>query len=153
MNRALYTILQLTWGIPQTLAGLFVFLLNIGCPHKMFHGAVCTSWKLKKSLSLGMFIFVTDDPFFFYEDLKGRLTYDEFFTMLAVHEYGHTIQSLMFGPLYLILVGLPSIIWADRPSLVNKRMRDKISYFSVFPEDQANRLGEKFTGLKSPGRI
>lgn len=28
------------------------------------------------------------------------------------HEYGHTRQSLMLGPLYFIVIGIPSILWA-----------------------------------------
>lgn len=27
------------------------------------------------------------------------------------HEYGHSIQSRIFGPLYLIVIGLQSAIW------------------------------------------
>ena len=149
----MYTLLQLTWGLPQTLMGLVVFLLNVRRPHRMFSGAVLTSWKLKQSLSLGLFIFVSDDPFYYYQSQKKRYSYDEFFGMFAVHEYGHTIQSLMFGPLYLLIVGIPSLIWADLPALIDMRVRKRMSYFSIFPEKQANRLGEKYTGMKSPGMM
>ena len=70
---------------------------------------------------------------------------------LKVHEYGHTIQSLVWGPLYLITVGLPSVLWATLPPMKKLRKEKKISYFSVYPENQANRLGERFTGIKSIG--
>ena len=61
---------------------------------------------------------------------------------LVVHEYGHTIQSLILGPLYFLIVGLPSVIWG----MVKKPEQ---SYFSFYTEKWANHLGEKFTGKKS----
>ncbi len=36
MKKILYTILQLTWGFPQTLAGFIIFLKNRDCLHKKF---------------------------------------------------------------------------------------------------------------------
>jgi hypothetical protein len=66
--------------------------------------------------------------------------------MLMIHEYGHTIQSLIFGPLYVFLVGIPSIAWSFLPVFVRKRECNKISYFSAYPERWANKLGEKITG-------
>ena len=106
----LYTLLQWTWGFPQTLAGFVYFLLNIKQKHYFFHGSLVTLWKSKSSLSLGAFVFVSDDPFFYYQDYKNQYDEKTFSNMLLVHEYGHTIQSLFFGPLYLLLVGLPSIL-------------------------------------------
>ncbi|MCU7947074.1 MAG: hypothetical protein KZQ72_10615, partial [Candidatus Thiodiazotropha sp. (ex Cardiolucina cf. quadrata)] len=32
---------------------------------------------------------------------------------VLLHEYGHYLQSLLLGPLYLPLIGLPSICWAS----------------------------------------
>ena len=60
----LYRLLQCTWGLPQTLAGAFVFILNRECTHYSYKGSIVTEWKSKSSLSLGMFLFVSDDPFF-----------------------------------------------------------------------------------------
>jgi len=150
MKKVLYTIIQLSWGLPQTLVGFIIFLINRKCQHNNFYGSVCTSWKLKASMSLGLFIFISDDPFFYYEHERKNFSEEEFYTMLAVHEYGHTIQSLIFGPLYLLVVGAISMIWAELPYFVSKRAKQNISYFQAFPENQANLLGEKFTGLKSP---
>ena len=147
----LYRLLQLTWGLPQTLAGVIVFVLNRNCRHYSYKGAIVTEWKSKSNLSLGMFLFVSDDPFCYYP--KYRREYDEehFSKMLMVHEYGHAIQSLIFGPFYLLAVGIPSIAWSFLPVFVRKRERKKISYFSVYPERWANRLGEKVSGEPSIG--
>ena len=150
MKKIWYIMLQIVWGFPQTLLGFIVFIITIKCPHNYFFGSICTSWKWKGSISLGLFIFVSDDPFYYYQSQKSKYTYDEFFSMLVAHEYGHTIQSLIFGPFYLLVVGIPSILWSRLPIFRKKRVKEKKSYFAVYPENQATKLGEKFTGLSFP---
>ena len=102
-------------------------------------------------MSLGMFLFVSDDPFFYYPEHRIKYDEDVFSKMLVVHEYGHTIQSLLFGPFYLFTVGIPSLVWSFWPAFVKKREQEKISYFSVYPERWANQLGERTTGDISIG--
>ena len=148
MKSVLYFIWQWSWGILQSALGLIVFLFHIRDKHYFYHGAVITEWKSVSSVSLGMFVFVTNEPFF-YEKLKNEYTAEELSERLLVHEYGHTIQSLILGPLYLIVIGIPSTLWGFLPSLNNKRKTDGISYFSFFTEKWANVLGEKVTGRKS----
>ncbi len=145
--RVLYTVTQCTWGILQTFIGFINFLMNIDAPHFWYHGAVITKWKNKSSVSLGMFVFVTDEPFF-CEKLP-EYSREELSSRLLVHEYGHTIQSLIFGPFYLFLIGIPSTLWGFLPSLNKKRQEQQISYFSFFTEDLANKLGEWVTKEKS----
>lgn len=53
------------------------------------------------------------------------------------HEWGHTKQSLILGPLYLIVIGIPSIIWAS----VHKKIAPDTSYFNFFTEKWADELG------------
>lgn len=140
----LYILIQCTWGIAQSLLGAILFLLNAGQKHHLYHGAVVTVWKAKSSISLGMFVFVADEPYF-YEKLKENHSMDELSKRLLVHEYGHTIQSLILGPLYLIVMGIPSTLWGFLPSLNRQRQQQHISYFSFFTEKWANHLGEKVT--------
>lgn len=125
----------------QSTAGFVTFLLNIREKHSFYHGAVVTEWKLKSSVSLGMFIFVTKYP---GEDFKR---------MITVHEYGHTIQSLILGPLYLLVIGAPSALWAGIPAFSRMRRRRQMSYYRFYPERWANHLGEKVTKEKSMGNI
>ena len=106
----------------QTLLGSIVLLLNIRNKHFWYHGAFVTVWESKSSVSLGMFIFITDEPYF-YEKLKDTYTKQELYNRLLVHEYGHTIQSLILGPLYLIVMGIPSTLWGFLPSLNKKKKR------------------------------
>ena len=152
MKTILYRIVQCTWGILQTALGAAVFLLHRNCPHFTYHGAVVTRWSNPSSVSLGMFVFVTETPFF-YEKLKEDYTEAELSRRLLVHEYGHTIQSLILGPAYLIVMGIPSTLWGFLPSLNRRRREEQISYFSFFTERWANRLGEAVTGETSMGYL
>lgn len=145
--RYLYWFIQITWGILQSLLGVILFIIHLKDRHYLFHGAIVTEWKGKSSVSLGMFIFITDEPYF-YEKLKNDYTKEDLSARLLVHEYGHTIQSLIFGPLYLILMGIPSTIWGFLPYFHSKR-KSGVSYFSFFTEKLANTLGEHVTKQKS----
>lgn len=152
MKVFLYRLIQCTWGCLQTLLGLIVFLMNFSCRHYAYHGAIITEWKNPSSVSLGMFVFVTANPYFAkrYED---TISAEELSRRLLVHEYGHTIQSMLLGPLYLIVMGIPSTVWGFLPQLAKKRAEEKVSYFSFFTEKWANRLGEWVTGEPSMGEL
>lgn len=50
------------------------------------------------------------------------------------HEYGHCIQSRILGPLYLIVIGLPSIMHAWLCRCKNH------SYYDFYPEKWADKL-------------
>lgn len=60
------------------------------------------------------------------------------FNITLKHEYGHSIQSLYFGPLYLLIIGIPSLINNLR-ARYDKRVYD--TYYSRYPEKWADRLG------------
>src|SRR5699024_1549752 len=105
-----------------------------------------TEWNVKSSMSLGLFVFVTSEPYF-AKKYEGQINIEELSKRLLVHEYGHTIQSLIFGPLYLIVIGIPSTLWGFVGA--KKRKDEQIPYGAFFTESWANRLGEKVTGEKS----
>ena len=92
-----------------------------------------------------MFIFIPPKARFYNPD-KYDLKAEEIRERLLVHEYGHTYQSLILGPLFIPVVGIPSVIWG----MVKKPGQ---SYFSFYAENWANHLGEKFTGRKSMENI
>lgn len=58
-----------------------------------------------------------------------------------IHEYGHSIQSVWLGWLYLPLVGLPSLI---RSIIWKKSKRESENYYKGFPENWADKLGKKY---------
>ena len=82
--------------------------------HYFYHGAIITERNVPSSVSLGMFVFTTTNPM---KDkrTKNKIPDEELSKRLLVHEYGHTIQSLIFGPLYLIVMGIPSTLWGFLP--------------------------------------
>ncbi|MBR0082084.1 MAG: hypothetical protein IJP98_05040 [Clostridia bacterium] len=142
----LHPVLQWTWGFWQNALGGLLTLALWRRPHERFFGAVVTHWRLRGSMSLGMFLFlgrhaqaVADDPA--AGDYKRRV---------LVHEFGHSIQSALLGPLYLPLVGLPSLLWANLPACRRYRRRHAVSYYAAFPENWANRLGRRATALPAP---
>jgi hypothetical protein len=128
MRKPIYTALQFTWGLPQTLIGSAVYLMHRKDRHENFGNAKVTYWNRPGGLSLGRFIFIP---------AKGE--------SLLKHEYGHTIQSLILGPAYLPLVGLPSILWHRLPYFRNKRKITGKDYYSVIFENTANKLGSHYT--------
>lgn len=148
MKKLLYYFCQFTWGIVQSLLGFMMFLLHIKDKHYTYHGAIITQWKNKSSVSLGAFVFITSTPYF-SEKYRNKISEKELSQRLLVHEYGHTIQSLILGPIYLLIIGIPSTIWGFLPSLNKKRREKRISYFSFFTEKNANYFGEKVIGEKS----
>ena len=146
MKSILYKIWQCTWGFLQTALGFAVFLMHYNNKHFYYHGAIVTIWEPKTSVSLGLFVFVTSEPFF-AEKYKGQIDAEELSDRLLVHEYGHTIQSLILGPLYLIVIGIPSTLWGFFGG--KKRREQQIPYCVFFTEKWANHLGEQVTGRKS----
>lgn len=110
-----------------------MFLVLIRRKHFIYRSCVATEWKRPQSLSLGIFIFVSDK-------LEGRLREE-----IIIHEYGHTVQSIILGPLYFPVIAIPSAVWCMTPALEKRRMKRGISYYSFYPERWANRLGSRVT--------
>lgn len=148
----LYLLVQSTWGIVQSLLGLLVFLFHLKNKHYFYHGAIVTEWEGKSSVSLGIFVFVTNEPYF-YNKLKDSYQKEELKEMLLVHEYGHTVQSLILGPLYLFLMGIPSTLWGFLSCCYKLRKEKGVSYFSFFTEKWANCLGERVLNKESMGNL
>ena len=143
IRKFFYVLFQCTWGFPQTLVGLIVFLANIRRKHFFYHGSVVTVWDSGSSVSLGLFLFVTRNAFGIVSR-RGAARRVDLSRELLVHEYGHTIQSLVLGPLYLPVIGLPSVLWATRPKNIALR-RAGMPYSAYWTENSANRLGERAT--------
>ena len=134
MGKVAYIIVQFTWGILQSLAGLGVLVAHARRPHRGHHGAIVTAWPSRFGLSLGPFVFIPSALDAAEADL------------LLVHEYGHTLQSLALGPLYLFIIGLPSLIWARSRKLAHKRRNAGTSYYDFYTERWASSWGERVLG-------
>lgn len=122
--------LHWTWGIVQTLAGFIVFLCTLSQRHIWLNGNVCTEipgrWG---GITLGMFTFVDRMP-------AGEAVYTDH---TVRHEHGHTLQSILLGPLWLFVIAFPSLIWAG--CFCKWRIKHKKSYYWFYPEAWANAWG------------
>ena len=136
--RVLWFILQLTWCLPQNLAGLLLCLMQGRTERIRFHGTIVTAWKRQACTSVGCFLFMDE-----------RAMQDR---PLLVHEFGHTVQSAILGWLYFPVIFLPSVLWFSLPALKRRRREKRISYYSFYTEKWANHLGEKYTGEPSIGQ-
>lgn len=118
-------ILRFIWGLPQNIIGsiLYIILSRKNETRVYNNSYVCEFPNKYGSVSLGMFIFVNN-----ITDIKT-----------IKHEYGHTRQSNYLGWLYLIIIGLPSIIWAG--CFERHRKKHNISYYAFYTERWANKLG------------
>ena len=128
MKRILFWFVQWTWGFPQSLLGLILCFIHRNQPHSFYQGCIVTYWPIRGSLGVGMFLFLgCDDP------------------QVRVHEFGHAVQSLILGPLFLPLIGLPSFLWCNLPVFRRLRREKGVSYYSLYTESTANLLGRAVT--------
>ena len=145
---AVFYLVQLTWGLPQTLVGAAMHAFVRGEKDGRCRCASGTKWKYSRGLSLGPFIFIPD--YLVGADHPKTIAYmKRYQEKLLVHEYGHCIQSLVFGPLYLPRFAFPSMIWAGVPALERMRNARAFSYYRFYTEKVANWLGERVTGEES----
>lgn len=120
------------WMLPQNLLGLLVIFFSKAKWWDTFgtHCAVYTTDKKNfGAVSLGRFIImeqrIYDEPSIYYNCVR--------------HENGHFLQGKIFGPLYLIAVGLPSII----NNILARIFGGKFitDYYKKWPENNADTLG------------
>ena len=129
MKILLFRLWQWIWGLPQNLLGLIIYLLHRSKPHSTCHGCVVTHWGGTGSMGLGMFLFLGDakDP------------------QVLIHEFGHSIQSAILGPLFLPVMGIPSYLWCNLPVCRRMRKSKGLSYYAFYSESSANFLGSLVT--------
>lgn len=115
------SVLIWVWCFPQNFIGLLVKIIT-GAKKVGDH----YEYNAKSgSVSLGEYIFLC--PAHWKDECVLK------------HEQGHRVQSRRLGWLYLLIVGLPSIIWAV--CFEEYRKRHNISYDAFYTERWANKLG------------
>lgn len=116
-------VLNAIWQFPQNLIGYIVLKVTMNAHRCNYYGAEVYIWRRKDGISLGKYIFT---PFSADEDY-------------IKHEYGHTVQSRYLGWFYLLVIGLPSLIWSGCCKAYRKK--HNVSYYSFYTEKWADRLG------------
>lgn len=133
---AVFYLLSFTWGLIWTLVGLFAFsFVYIFMKDKVLirniAGRIAVTFKEANfgGISLGIVYFVSKSD--------NKHTH--------LHELGHTLQHIWFGPLFLFLVAIPSGIRYQYRGLVwrlSKEWGRRLKpYDSVWFEGQATKLG------------
>lgn len=128
------TVLAL-WELPQNVLGLSLYVLERARGGVVEARFERERWVVEtdgRAISLGLFVFWSRRSNRWHDlDERNR-----------DHEYGHSIQSRLLGPLYLPVVGVTSSARAAY-ALVYRELRGKKwdRYYDGFPEDWADRLG------------
>ena len=134
-----FYVIQWTWGFSVNIVGgiaYFICTKIMGYDHQKFgySNIVYMPWN-QGGLSMGTFIFIRD------EKVKKEWLYN-----CRIHEYGHTWQCLLLGPLYYIVIAIPSVIWCH--CFQKYREKNNVSYYKLYCESWANSWGEKFSEMK-----
>ncbi len=118
--------LKILWQLPQWMLAQWLIVIWKAEWTQDYKGILVYRTQKTYGISLGPVIIISTS----YDiDLK--------------HEYGHTRQSLMFGWLYLIVIGIPSITMNIKSSILFKLGKPDYlkNYYNRWPENWADKLG------------
>ena len=120
------------WQLPQHIVALIYFgylvmiCKDLGVDSR-YKQAIVIPCIMRGAVTLGNYVFV---------GLNSE------YRKTVKHELGHTIQSKILGPLYLIVIGIPSITYCGLRRLFPS-LRKK-NYYDFYTEKWANNLSEKY---------
>ena len=128
--RRIWTLLsRFTWELPQTILGfLIATILNwTNRVDWVNHKYGSTSVKLS-----GLFGGMSLAPFIFGDERLIGESHNHLFQ----HEFGHLMQSKIWGPLFLLVIGLPS--------LVSAMVNDYDTHMRKWQEQDANTRARSY---------
>ena len=117
-------VLLYVWQLPQNIVGLFIRLIYT---EEVKHTVAGIQFWYCKSFSGGI-------------SLGNMVMIGSKYELTVRHEYGHQIQSKILGPLYLLVIGIPSIVWAGLYGSVIKYTHN--GYYKFYTESWADKLGK-----------
>ena len=130
--------LRFTWELPQTLIGWFYSVMRalagqVDCV-VVFDGITFVTkkdCKYSMGVSLGTFVGLWAGSW-----MKGEGERYVLGNQICMHEFGHTVDSRRFGWLYLLIIGLPSLLNA----------LGKGDHNVFWTETRANRHAKRYFG-------
>ena len=131
MQTFTYVLLYI-WQLLQNIIGLILIAwYKPQRVHKLDNGVkVYYTHKMKGGISLGNYCIINTGHY--RKDINESLKRDT-----VRHEaIGHTKQSRILGPVYLFLVGIPSLIWAGLYGSVIKSTKN--GYYKFYTEKWAD---------------
>ena len=133
-QRAWIWISRFSWELPQTTLG-FLLAMILNWTHRIdrvSHLFGSTLLKLN-----GIFGGMCLSPFIVADErVEGRAN-----NHLFQHEFGHVLQSRIWGPLFLIRIGLPSLISAMKNNYQK--------HMAQWPEQDANKRSNAYFKLRN----
>lgn len=142
--KSIKNILLYIWQLPQNLLGLILLLF-----YKYEDNVVTTSngnkvyfsRNMAGGISLGKYSIINSYYAGYKSKTKPLLTTEEILKLDVVkHEaLGHGTQSKYLGPLYLLVIGLPSLIWAWMYGTLIPYTQN--GYYVFYTEKWADKLG------------
>lgn len=121
------------WELPQTLLSYLLIIL--------FHKKIETVLPYKDAT-----VYYIKNGFFSVCLGRNILLRDSASVQTLNHEYGHSVQSKYLGPLYLIVVGIPSIalnMFYNVGAIFLRWDKNKLNrYYQIYPESWADKLGK-----------
>ena len=114
-------ILLFIWQLPQNIIALFI-LPFIGKIDFISYKKFCFAFKAESmvgGISLGNFAFISPNNAKKVANIKHE-------------QEGHSVDSKIFGPLYLPVIGIPSIMWAWLGD-------ENKCYYDFYTEKRANK--------------
>ena len=131
LTRTQYYVLSWTWGFLMTAVGCLVggFLSIFHDPYSHKHGWYFVVGEGWGGISIGPITIVSRE--------YDRHTLD--------HEYGHSLQNCIYGPLTIFLVAIPSAVryWYRKYMKAVCPAKKLPSYYSIWFEAQASKWGEE----------
>ena len=129
MNKII-NLLLILWQLPQMLLGWLLLLIYTKekSYYKLNGRTFYYTTEMSSGISLGNII------------ILNKINYG----VSMKHEYGHSIQSRILGPLYLIVIGLPSLFGNIYDKIAHKHWSKKESvkwYYNQPWEKWADKLG------------
>ena len=119
---------MIIWQIPQVVVGLFLLLwyhksLKLIRTYRFTKVYAC---KMPGGISLGSFALI------------NKYNCDE--DSIKHEGIGHTKQSRILGPFYLIIIGLPSILHAGLNNIIGCCRKHKEGYYHYWTEKWADKI-------------
>lgn len=124
-----------TWELPQTLLGACLIPFYKKSTLKIMElgdTKVYFSKKFPGGISLGYYVFIGWNG-------KTKLSSKSMQNIIKHECFGHGTQSKWLGPLYLFIIGIPSIVWAGLYGSIIPRTKN--GYYKFYTEKSADKLG------------
>lgn len=126
-------IFQILWQLPQSIIGwgMLLYFMIVGKVKPIYYYKetfVFEASKMRCGISLGTIIIVSPNS-----NCNSTIR----------HAFGHVVDSKRFSWLYLIIIGIPSIIWAA----TYKKLGAK-NYYQFYTERRANNNGDKYISFE-----